>query len=79
MTTRTLDAAVYWKLRWIFSETQRALVSAAAARDSMTVAQQRQDAYLRELGLDPKAASWALDDDACTVTLPDAGPSPVIT
>jgi hypothetical protein len=68
-----LDAAAYWKLRAYLAETQSRLVAAGAARDALQNAQQKQDALLRELGLDPKSPSWALDDDTLTVTTPDTG------
>jgi hypothetical protein len=72
--THTLDAAVYWKVRTFFSETQRLAAVAVAARDAVKTAEQRQTALLRELGIDPQATAWQLDDDTCTITTPDAPP-----
>lgn len=70
----TLDAATYWKLRFTIAEAQRCLVEATVARNALQIAQAHRDALMREAGLDPKAASWTLDDDTLTVTTPDAPP-----
>jgi hypothetical protein len=68
---KTLDAAAYWKLRARFADAQRCAVAALAAREALTAAQAAQTACLREVGLDPSAASWTLDDDTLTVTVPE--------
>jgi hypothetical protein len=70
--TKTLDAAPYWKLRAICSDTQRCSVAALAARDAFMAAQQKQAALLTEYGLDAKAETFTLDDDTLTITFPDA-------
>ena len=70
--TRTLDAAAYWKLRAICAESQRCAAVAVAAREAMVAADKKQTALLVELGLDPKAPTFTLDDDTFTVTVPDA-------
>ena len=69
--TRTLDAIAYWKLRAKCTEAQRAAVVAAQARDVLIAAQKAQAAELVALGLDPNLATFALDDDAFTLTIPD--------
>ena len=71
---RTLEPAAFWKLRALLADTQRAAAVALSARETLLIAQQRQSAYLTEIGLDPKAASWEVDDEACTVTVPDPSP-----
>jgi hypothetical protein len=72
--TRTLDAAAFWKLRAICADAQRWAVAAAAARDALLAADQRQAAYLREIGIDPKTPTFQLDEEALTVTIPDPPP-----
>lgn len=74
---RTLDPAVYWHLRYVFSDTQRCTVTATAARDALRAAEQLQSTLLQELGIDPKAPTWLLDDDTCTITTPDQQPQVV--
>jgi hypothetical protein len=69
---RTLDAAAYWKLRATLSEAQRCLVVAEAARAALQAATRTQTALLAEMGIDPSAPSWTLDDDSLTITTPDA-------
>jgi hypothetical protein len=69
--THTLDQAAYWKMRALLAECQRCAVVATSARDIFQVAEQRQTAYLKELGINPKAPSWTMDDDTCTVTTAD--------
>ncbi len=66
-----LGAAAYWKLRAICTDAQRAAEAVQHARDAFAVAQQKQRAALVDLGLDPNALSFALDDDTLTVTFPD--------
>jgi len=69
--TYTLEPTQYWKLRALVSENQR---FAAAA----TLAQQKQDALVAILGaqygFNPKVPSFSMDDEACTLTLPEADP-----
>jgi hypothetical protein len=72
--TKTLDAAAYWKLRALCSDTQRFAVAVQAARDAFAAAQQKQAALLVEYGLDATAATFTLDDDALAVTFPEAPP-----
>jgi hypothetical protein len=67
----TLDAAAYWKLRAICTDAQRAADAAQHARDAFAAAQQKQRAALIDLGLDPNAQSFTLDDEALAVTFPD--------
>jgi hypothetical protein len=43
-------------------------------RADLAAAFKKQTAVLAELGLDPAAASFALDDDALTVTFPEGTP-----
>lgn len=69
--TRTLDAADYWKLRALCSDAQRCETLALQARDALTIARQKQAAALTALGLDPKLPSFTLDDEPCTITVPD--------
>ena len=73
--TCTLDAAKYWRLRAICSEAQRCELLAVHARNDLAVALKKQTAALADLGIDPAAPSFTLDDDACTITIPDA-PAP---
>ncbi len=70
--TRTLDAADYWKLRAICSEAQRCELLAVHARNDLAVALKKQTAALADLGIDPAAPSFTLDDETLTVTIPDA-------
>jgi hypothetical protein len=69
---QTLEPAAYWKLRAICTDAQRAAEAAQHARDAMVTAQQKQRAALTDLGLDPAAQSFVLDDDTLTVTFPEA-------
>lgn len=73
--TLTLDPAVYWHLRFVFSDTQRYFVTATAARDALRAAEHQQATLLRELGIDPQASTWQLDDDTFTITTPDTAPT----
>lgn len=66
--THTLDRAIFWKLRSLCADTR-------AAREALAAAQQRQNAALADLGIDPKTPQFALDDEALTLTIPDA-PTP---
>jgi hypothetical protein len=66
-----LGAAAYWKLRAICTDAQRAGEAAQHAREAFIVAQQKQRAALTDLGLDPNAQAFALDDDTLTVTFPE--------
>jgi hypothetical protein len=72
--TRTLEAADYWKLRAICSEAARCEVIALQARNELVAAHKKQEAALAALGLDPKAPTFTLDDDALAVTFPEAAP-----
>ncbi len=67
-----LGPAAYWKLRAICTDAQRATEAAQYAREAMVAAQQKQRAALTDLGLDPAAQSFLLDDDTLTVTFPEA-------
>jgi hypothetical protein len=69
--TRTLEAADYWKLRARCSEAQRCEALALQARDALAAAYKQQAVALEALGLDPKAPTFTLDDDALTITVPD--------
>lgn len=71
--TRSFDPAVYWKLRAVCTDTQRALAVAQQAQAVFAAATAKQAALLAELGLDAKAASFQLDDDALSVTFPEPG------
>jgi hypothetical protein len=71
--TRTLEPAAYWKLRARCSEAQRCEVLALQARTALAAAHQQQTAALTELGLDPTAPSFVLDDDTLTITVPEPG------
>jgi hypothetical protein len=70
--TRTLDAADYWKLRAVCSEAQKCEALAYQAREAFAAAYKKQTATLAALGLDPKAPTFTLDDDALTITVPEA-------
>jgi hypothetical protein len=70
--TRTLEAADYWRLRAICSEAQRCELLALHARQEFATAHKKQTAALVELGLDPAAPSFSLDDDTLTITVPEA-------
>jgi hypothetical protein len=72
--TRTLEAAAYWKLRARCSEAQRCEVLALQARTALATAHQQQTAALTELGLDPTAPTFTLDDDTLSITVPEPGP-----
>jgi hypothetical protein len=70
--TRPLEAVDYWKLRALCTDAQRAELVAVHARDALATARQKQAAALRALALDPAAPTFTLDDDALTITIPDA-------
>jgi hypothetical protein len=67
--TRTLDPAVYWKLRAICTDTR-------LAQEAFVAAQRKQVALLTELGFDPQTPNLALNDDTLTVACPDAEVAP---
>ena len=69
--TRTLDPAVYWKLRALTSETKLCYQAAVQLQEAFTTAQKKQIALLTELGFDP-AVNLHLDDEALTATVLDA-------
>ena len=69
--TKTIEPAAYWKLRAICSDAQRAELVAVHARADLATARQKQAGALRELGIDPAAPTFSLDDDTLTVTVPD--------
>jgi hypothetical protein len=71
--TRTLEAADYWKLRALCSDTQRCEVLARQARDTLATAHGKQAAALTALGLDPAAPTFTLDDDTLAITVPESG------
>jgi hypothetical protein len=71
--TKTLEPAAYWKLRARCSEAQRCEVLAVQARAALATAHQQQTAALTELGLDPTAPTFTLDDDTLTITVPEPG------
>jgi hypothetical protein len=73
--TRTLDAAVYWKLRAICSEAQRCDVLARQARADLAAAYKKQAEALTDLGLEAQLPTFTLDDEALTITVPEAGAS----
>jgi hypothetical protein len=69
--TRTLEAAAYWRLRALCSETQRLELIAVHARAELASAHKKQTAALVALELDPKAPTFSLDDDTLSITVPE--------
>ena len=69
--TRTLEAAVYWKVRALCADTQRCEVLAVQARAALTAAHSKQTAALVEVGLDAQTPTFTLDDETCTITVPE--------
>jgi hypothetical protein len=73
--TITLDPLVYWKFRALSSDNQRLGTIAVHAQEAAKGAQQRQDALVAELAaqhaFDPKVTGFFLNDDACTLTIPE--------
>jgi len=68
---KPLDPAAYWKLRALCADASAREVAALAARDALAVAHKQQSAALAALGFDPKVATFTLDDDTLTITIPD--------
>jgi hypothetical protein len=73
---RTLEAAAYWKLRALCSEAQRLELVAVHARETLAAALKKQTDALAALELDPRLPSFTLDDDTCTITVPEGTGSP---
>ena len=75
MSQHTLEPVLYWKLRAVVSENQRLGAAYLQAQQASIAAQKKQDelvAFVAErYGFDPKVPSFNLNDDACTLTLPD--------
>lgn len=68
---KVLDPIVYWKLRAICSDAQRNYAVAVQAQDALTVAQKKQKDMLVELGFNPDAQNFRLNDDKLEVEFPD--------
>jgi hypothetical protein len=66
-----LDPVDYWRLRAKCSDAQRATAVAMQAREAMVTATKVQAAALTALGFDPNLPTFSLDDDTCTIDLPD--------
>jgi hypothetical protein len=71
LTRTPLEAAAYWKLRALCSDTQRCEVLARQARDALAIAQAKQTAALTACGIDAQIPTFTLDDDTCTITVPE--------
>ncbi len=73
----TLDPAPYWRLRAICTDAQRAAETAQHAHEVFVLAQHKQRAALTDLGFDPTAQAFTLDDDTLSVTFAEAPPAAV--
>lgn len=68
---RVLDPIVYWKLRAICADAQKSYVLVIQSQEALITNQKKQKAMLAELGFDPDAQNFQLNDDKLEITFPE--------
>ena len=75
-----LDQATFWRLRALAAAKRTAELEAQQALAAAQAALERQQAFFADVAgryhFDPTTLTFALDDDTCTLTLPDVPAKP---